>query len=345
MGLAAAPCPAPRSLWMQLSRFPGGAELRGSLQCITGWGSLPDYTSRRAPLPACWVLGAAEASQPGCREQVFFPLAWVRQALAKEDCARMGTRGRGHVLALPSDTDLPELLQPVGEGEKTGWTTCPGVFATYFVPVAPTTTCPQASAKGNGRFGNCPEMNHAAPRFVSGAAFFWVLPEPPAHGDSQSQSHAYSLCQMVLQMWSSPDQASAPLMSPSSSLPWHDALEYAGSPLCAPQLLSQPSDLHGLHVPARCHHCAAIATPSWIPSPSFFTPSTLETLVLGRQLFSTLLPHSPGGWHLLTLGWGEEWGRVRQEQEIRARDKAGPIFILQSNYQSFPILNLPSTPV
>ena len=32
---------------------------------------------------------------------------------------------------------------------------------------------------------------------------------------------------------------------------------------------------------------------------------------------------------------------MRWEREIRVRDKAEPIFILQSNYQSFPILNLP----
>lgn len=44
------------------------------------------------------------------------------------------------------------------------------------------------------------------------------------------------------------------------------------------------------------------------------------------------------------LGGGEEWGRARREQEIRVRDKAEPIFILQSNYQSFPILNLPRAP-
>lgn len=35
---------------------------------------------------------------------------------------------------------------------------------------------------------------------------------------------------------------------------------------------------------------------------------------------------------------------MRREQEIRARDKARPIFILQSNYQSFPILNLLRAP-
>lgn len=52
-----------------------------------------------------------------------------------------------------------------------------------------------------------------------GAAFSWVLLEPPAHGDGQCQIRVPSLCQMVPQTWSSPDQTSALLMPPGSSLP------------------------------------------------------------------------------------------------------------------------------
>lgn len=97
-----------------------------------------------------------------------------------------------------------------------------------------------------------------------------MLPEPPSCGYGQSWSHAPSLCQMVLQMWSSSDGASALLMSASSSLPWHNALHYVGTPLCVPRLLSQPPDLHSSHVPARCHRCAAVAAPSRPPFPLFY---------------------------------------------------------------------------
>lgn len=36
-----------------------------------------------------------------------------------------------------------------------------------------------------------------------------------------------------------------------------------------PRLLSQSLDPHSLHVPARCHCCAAVTTPFQTPSPSF----------------------------------------------------------------------------
>lgn len=101
----------------------------------------------------------------------------------------------------------------VGEGEKTGGNAYPRVFSTCFVPVIPTTTCSQTPAKGNERSGNCPKSIHAAPYPVHGAAFSWVLLEPPARGDSQCQSHVPSLCQMVPQTWSSSDHTSALLMS------------------------------------------------------------------------------------------------------------------------------------
>ena len=158
-------------------------------------------------------------------------------------------------------------------------------------------------SKGNWRSGSCPESIHATPHSVSGAAFSWVLVEPPTPGDGQSRSHAPSLCQMVLQTWSPPDGASALRMCLGASLPWHDTLWYVGTPLCVPQLLSQPPDTRGLHVPARFHHCAAITNTSQTPPPLFSTLSVLETLAPGRQLFSTLLPCSPAGWHLLALGW------------------------------------------
>lgn len=124
----------------------------------------------------------------------------------------------------------------MGEGEKTGWTTCLGVFATCFVPVAPNTTCAQAPAKGNGRSGKRPESIRAVLCSVSGAAFSWVLPEPPAREDGQSWSRAPSLCQMVLQMWFFPDGASTLLMSLGSSLPWLNAPQYAATLLCVARL-------------------------------------------------------------------------------------------------------------
>lgn len=101
--------------------------------------------------------------------------------------------------------------------------------------------------------------------------------EQPSLGSSRSHKHmgmarAPSLCQMVLQTWSSPDQASALLLSLGSSLPWHDAPQYMVTPLCMPWLLSQSPHLHRLHVPARCHRCAAIAATSQTPSPSFLPP-------------------------------------------------------------------------
>lgn len=45
-----------------------------------------------------------------------------------------------------------------------------------------------------------------------------------------------------------------------------------GDALCVPRLLSQPPDPHSLHVPARCHCCAAVTTPSQTPSPCFLPP-------------------------------------------------------------------------
>lgn len=106
------------------------------------------------------------------------------------------------------------------------------------------------------------------------------------------------------------------------------------------QLLSQPPDPHNLHVPARCHRCAAVTTPSQTPSPSFLPPEP-------RNVSSCVVPSCRARWVLgicSPLGGGKEWSREKQEWEIRARDKARPIFILQSNYQSFPILNLPRAP-
>lgn len=87
-----------------------------------------------------------------------------------------------------------------------------------------------------------------------------------------------------------------------------------------------------------CHH--PIPDPLSIP----FTPSIQKCQ---RQASSCVVPSCRVHWVrgiCSPLGGGKEWGRERQEWEIRVRDKARPIFTLQSNYQSFPILNLLRAP-
>lgn len=143
-----------------------------------------------------------------------------------------------------------------------------GMFNSCFVPVIPTIMCSQTPAKGNERSGKCPETIHAAPYSVGAEASSWVLLDLPACGEGQCWSHVPSLCQMFPQTWSSPDQTSALLMSPGSSLPGTKPRSVWGH-LCVPQLLFQPPNPHSLHVPARCHCCAAVTTPSQTPSPYF----------------------------------------------------------------------------
>lgn len=174
--------------------------------------------------------------------------------------------------------------------------------------VVPITTCSQIPAKGNERSQICPKSIHAAPYPVHGAAFSWVLLEPPPCGDSQCWSHVPSLCQMVPQTWSSPDQTSALLMSPGSCFPGTKPRGVWGRLCACPG--SSPSLLILTVCTCQPDAIAVLLSPPHSRPPlHLFYPLHPEVPAPGQQLCCALLPCSLGVWHLLAVGWGEGTGQ------------------------------------